>query len=316
MKFSLALPLFFSLILCNIAAAADYKWNETQGKSLALKDGDKVIWQFNYAAEESKPYFHPVALADGPVLTADAPPDHPWHKSLWFSWKLINGVNYWEYDSRTGKPGGVTGVDSTEITKNDDGTVTIVQQITYKPSDGDPVMKETRTVKVSAPDENGEYHFDWTCKFTPLVDVVLDRTPLPGEPGGQTYGGYAGLSIRLTQSLEEAEIASTEGPVEFAKDQRHRSKADAFDYSGIVDDKPVGFAVCDHPDNVNSPSPWYTINTPGIGFYYINAAVLCYGKLERKADESFTLRYRVIAHHDRWNSQKLQTQYEQFVKQP
>jgi HEAT repeat protein len=53
-----------------------YKWKQADGV-LALENHGRVVWQLNYAANLSKPYFHPVALTDGTVLTAPSPADHP-----------------------------------------------------------------------------------------------------------------------------------------------------------------------------------------------------------------------------------------------
>ncbi|MBA7592916.1 Vitamin B12 transporter BtuB [subsurface metagenome] len=55
------------------------------------------IWKFNFDKTEGKPYFHPLALEDGTPLTWLRPEDHPWHRGFWFSWKYINGLNYWVY---------------------------------------------------------------------------------------------------------------------------------------------------------------------------------------------------------------------------
>ena len=55
-----------------------------------------IIWQYNFNNRFGKPYFHPVRVKNS-TLTCVSPPDHPWHLGLWFSWKYINGVNYWEY---------------------------------------------------------------------------------------------------------------------------------------------------------------------------------------------------------------------------
>ena len=64
--------------------------------TLILKNGTDLIWQFNYNNRFGRPYFHPLCLNNS-ILTCASPPDHPWHLGLWFSWKFINGVNYWEY---------------------------------------------------------------------------------------------------------------------------------------------------------------------------------------------------------------------------
>ena len=49
----------------------------------------------------------PVALPGAPPLTWMAPPDHPWHYGMWFSWKYLNGKIYWEFDPKTGRAQGV-----------------------------------------------------------------------------------------------------------------------------------------------------------------------------------------------------------------
>ena len=66
--------------------------------------------QWNYAANLAKPYFHPLGLSNGTVLTGLGHPDHAWHHGFWFSWDVLNGVNYWEEDPATGKAQGLTEV--------------------------------------------------------------------------------------------------------------------------------------------------------------------------------------------------------------
>ncbi|MHC4198510.1 MAG: ThuA domain-containing protein [Planctomycetota bacterium] len=45
-----------------------YAWRRTD-TSLALEGQGGVVWQLNYKKEEGKPYFHPLGLTDGTVLT-------------------------------------------------------------------------------------------------------------------------------------------------------------------------------------------------------------------------------------------------------
>src|SRR5271157_3340151 len=51
-----------------------YSWKATDGSSALLNHG-RVVWQFNYGKDARKPYFHPVALIDGTVLTCPTPRD-------------------------------------------------------------------------------------------------------------------------------------------------------------------------------------------------------------------------------------------------
>jgi len=287
------------------------RWDDRPGKSVALKRGEQVVWRFNYAADQNKAYFHPVALPGGPVLTWDKPPDHVWHHGLWFSWKFINGVNYWEINRKTGKPAGRSQWANVKVATRPDHTARITMDMTWRDPGGKAVLTGKRTVDVSAPDENGQYHFDWTCSFTAgKADVVLDRTPLPGEKGGKGFGGYAGLSVRLARELANRKATTPAGPVEFKQD-RHRSKAPAMDFNGTIGGKPVGIGICDHPDNLNHPTPWYAIASKKMS--YFSPAVICYKPHTVRAGKTLTLRYRVIVHAGRWDVKRLKSECERFA---
>ena len=303
----------FFLMLAVVAQADDWTWEERVGKSLALKSADAVVWQFNFGPEQPKPHFHPVALPDGRVVTWDRPPDHVWHHGLWFSWKYIAGLNYWEPDRKTGKPQGSTEWANVTTTTRQNHTARIEMDLTYRPPDGQTVMTEKRIVEISAPDKQGQYHLDWTCTFTAGdKDVVLDRTPLVGEPGGVAWGGYAGLSIRLAKDLSDRGATTPDGPIEFSDQSTYRGKSTAMDYHGLIDGQPVGVAVCDHPDNLNHPTPWYAIR--GQPMSYFSPAVICYGPHTLEAKQSLTLRYRVLVHPDRWDAERLKQECQRFIR--
>lgn len=299
-----------SLSADSVSAEPAWQWKAEDGKSLTLSQGDRVLWQFCYDAEQAKPYFHPVALPDGRVLTWNSPPDHPWHHALWFSWKFINGVNYWEPDT-SGKPPGRTRWQDVEIGTEEDGSARIAMKLTYGPTDETVLLTERRVVEVSPPAVDGTYAFGWTCQFTAGEEkVVLDRTPLPNEPEGKLYGGYAGLSVRFAKDLTEREAVTLEGPVEFT-DSRFRGKSSTMDYNGLIDGRACGIAILDSPRNLNSPSPWYAIRSKPMS--YFSPAVICYSPHAMEPGESFTLRYRVIVHNGRWNAQRLAAEMERFL---
>ena len=180
-----------------VSAEPELAWKETP-HSLALVRGEQVVWQFNYKKEDGKPYFHPVTIAGGDPVTDLRPADHFWHKAIWFSWKTINGVLYWEEDPKTGKSPGETEVVDVQATPRDDHSARFELALSYHPPGQPAVLVERRIVEVSAPTADGAYHIDWQSTFTAgEADVVLDRTPIAGEPNGVSWGGYAGLSLRL-----------------------------------------------------------------------------------------------------------------------
>jgi len=289
-------------------------WQEKPGQSVALVGPRGVLWRFHYDAAQHLPYFHPVATVDGRSLTQNSPADHPWHHALWFAWKFVNGVNYWETNRKTGQSEGRTAWTGARVTTRPDRTAHIEMDLAYHPAGaaGEPVMTEKRIMEISAPDATGVYHIDWTATFTAgKADVKLDRTPLPGEPGGKPYGGYAGLSVRFAAAMTDRAATSTDGPVTL-QGTRYRGKHTAMDYSGVVGGKPAGITILDHPANLNAPSPWYIIIAKPMS--YFSPAVLCYGPHTLKAGESLTLRYRVLVHPGRWNADRLKQEVARFAR--
>jgi len=308
------LALLGTLVACvagisSVNAAQEHRWLQTDS-TLALQHEEQTLWQFNYGPEHPKPCFHPVALPGSQDLTWFRPDDHPWHRALWFSWKYINGVNYWEEDRATGASAGSTETVKTTVDPRADHGARIVQQFRYRPGDGDPVLKEDRVIEVSPPTDDGTIVMDWAMEFSALTNVVLDRTPLPDEPGGQVFGGYAGLSVRLPRELAEVAVVTTEGSVTF-KNDRFRGKSPALDYQGILGGRALGITIVDHPKNLNAPSPWYAINGPVM--HYFSPAVICYGPHTMEPGDSFTLRYRVIVHPERWDGERLSREARRFA---
>ncbi len=292
-------------------AAMNWRWEKKDNVSIALFGPAGLQWRFQYDPALDVPYFHPLNTLGGRTLTQDRPADHLWHHGLWFSWKFINGVNYWEIDGKTGRPAGRTSWRNVSVAAREDGTASIGMELDYRPSGEEtPVLTEKRMIEVTAPDAEGTYAVDWTGRFATLGDVVLDRTPLPGEPDGRVYGGYAGLSVRLAGNLESRELMTSDGPVLELKDDRYRGRHVAAGYSGLIDGQPAGIAVCDHPANPRTPTPWYMIRSADMSFF--TPALLCYGQLTLRAGENLVLRYRVLIHSSRWDADRLRREAERF----
>ena len=292
-----------------------WRWERKDGESVALDGPGGPLWKFLYGAGLDVPYFHPLRTIHGQVLTWDRPPDHLWHHGLWFSWKFINTVNYWELDAKTGRPAGKTSWSNVRISTGKDLKARIDMDLAYRPvGEGVPVLTERRTIEVAPPDGEGVYAIDWTCAFKAAAEVVLDRTPLPGEPGGQVWGGYSGLSLRLAEGLTDREPMTSDGPVASWFEDRYRGRHAAMDYSGLVEGMPAGIAILDHPGNPRSPSPWYAIRSAEMSFF--TPALLCYGPLVLHPGETLVLRYRILVHPGRWDAERLKKEAARFSGRP
>ena len=283
---------------------ATLAWRQTDG-ALSLMDQERTVWTFNYGQQHTKPFFHPLSLPGIKALTWKSPPDHPWHYGMWFSWKYINGVNYWEENRKTKKPAGITSWSKPTIETHDDATCRITMTVQYHLPGKPPVLTEQRVIETSAPAADGSYRIDWNQTFTAVTNVVLNRTPLPGEKGGKRWGGYAGLSVRLANAITDRNVSTSGDPAAWTGNEL-RTKATAMDYHGMFGGKRAGIAILDHPTSLNAPSPWYAIRSNVMSFF--SPAVICYGPHTMKPGETFTLRYRIIIHPGYWNADRLATE--------
>ena len=281
-------------------------WRQTDS-TLTLLNHGKVVWQLNFDKKEGKPYFHPVGLIDGTELTWLRPADHRWHRALWFSWKFINGLNYWEEDPAAGLSPGRTEVVEVKVVPHDDRSAHIVMTLNYHPPGKSTVLTEMRVITVSAPDVNGRYRIDWYSMFTAgEKDVLLGRTPIPGEQGGKGWGGYAGLSVRMAKTTRSFQFVDSQG----RKDKEaHGKKARWVDFSGeLTDGKEAGITILDHPDNLRHPSPWYVEK----GMPYFSPAVLFNKPYTLPAGKSLTLRYRILIHPGRVDKEAMEKECKAF----
>lgn len=298
MRYLLGIAIILTATVCR--AETPLSWASDEG-SLSLLHGQDIVWRFNFGSQLSKPYFHPLKLPGGKSLTWESPPDHPWHYGLWFSWKYINGVNYWEENHQTHLSDGLTTWGDVTVKQNPDFSARFELDLKYHLADQPPVLSEHRVIDVSVPDSDGQYTIDWASTFTAQAEqVTLDRTPLPNEPGGQPSGGYAGLSVRLAKAASQFKVTASEQAVneQSSKDQpeRMRFRAHAADYSGSLDGKEGGITIIDDPQNANAPTPWYVIRNTKAPMTFFSPTVIQLAPMTLAPGDSFRLHYQIKVH--------------------
>lgn len=292
----------------------NFSWEQSD-TSIALKKGSDIVWKFNFNNRFGKPYFHPLCVNKS-VLTCTHPPDHPWHLGYWFSWKFINGVNYWEYlddfkSEETGyKSAGITKITKIEISRNPDYSADIHLALKYSPADSAPVLDENRDIHISAPSADGSYYIDHENNFYPVGgEVILDRTPIEKEPGGRTWGGYAGLSIRFSQDFSSPNV--------IAPDTTAHYKKNPWVYMGFctLSGDTAGMCIFQDMKYTTSTTSWYIISTPSIPFFYYSPAVLYDGKMVLKKGERLHLKYRSWLIEGTPEHSALEAKYKEFEKE-
>ena len=290
-----------------MAQSPAFSWQQTT-TSLALRNGSTVVWQLMFDAKQPKTYFHPLATVEGEVLTAFEPADHPWHRGLWWSWKFINGVNYWEENPQTHQSDGINELTAATVKPGTDFSATAELRFSYHPPGAAPVMTEVRTLAVSRPDEAGRYWIDWTSEFTAgAAPVKLDRTP-PARQGGAPWGGYAGLSLRFPPDRKGWTYRTSEGKTNASS--ANGQSARWVDLSG----PGAGISVFDHPGNPRHPSPWYVADTSPL--IYFSPALLFNDPLELAAGRSLKLRYRILVHSRPVITEQIEAAWRSFAERP
>ena len=300
------------LVAAGGASAADspLSWKQTD-RCLALVRGEQIVWQHTYDKAEGKPYFHPVTVAGSESLTDLRPADHLWHLACWFSWKLIDGVNYWENDKATGKPKGETEILEVKVTPREDHSARFDMKLVYHPPGQPPVLTEERQLEVSAPDAAGAWSIDWAARFTAAgAEVKLDRTPVTGLEKGSPQGGYAGLSFRINPALKSWKYAGSNGDAPMVNG-RGSATAKWMSFGGTLPGgKPAAIVVMEHPSSFRHPTAWYLIQT----MPYFSPAVLFPNPHTLPAGQSFALKYRVLFQPAAVDPAAVERQWQEFAR--
>ena len=169
------------------------------------------------------------------------------------------------------------------------------------------MLTEKRVLEVTAPSKAGAYHVDWLSTFTAGdADVLLDRTPIAGEPHGVAWGGYAGLSIRLAPALRQWQFMDSDGPV-----KKTSTQARWIAFGGpMKNGQSAAIIVLDHPQSFRHPTPWYLIQ----GMPYFSPAVLYRSPYKLPARQSLTLKYRLLFQPGAVDCKAVDRQWQRFAE--
>jgi len=304
-----------TLVLAQLPAFGEWRRDD---KSLAWVNGTNVFWCFSFDPARGKPFFHPLAPGGNTPLTNFRPADHPWHYALWFSWKYITHedgqkVNYWEENS-AGNAQGKTRWEPPDIETQTNGRAVIRMKLKYVNPSGATDLTELRELQVAAPDREGGFSIDWLARFTAGdQDLVLDRTPMPGEPGGAVNGGYAGLSARMAPLPIEMSVVTTAGPVKEFVTNRARPKAAALACNFSEGSRELGaLAFFSDPANTGGDAPWYIIDSRQMPF--VCQAILAPKPRSVRAHSEFSLRYRIEVSPKGWTQSALEAGQKEWVR--
>ncbi|WP_276353298.1 PmoA family protein [Cohnella caldifontis] len=266
-------------------------YDKKQAMWQARLNGVTVLEYIHGAAGDPNPSFREVRTPGGTKITTYRPWDHFWHTGLFFSWKYINGRNFWESMYH-----GQRNVAVTDFLKPlEGGRIGFRTGISYVAEDGVNLLKEKREVSVTEAEEG--YLLRWQAEFTAQeLDLILDRTPCTEK---EPWGGYAGLSCRLERNFLGPDITTDLGT---------RLAEEAFgrpfrwcDYTGKLDGyteaRHAGICLMDHPENPRFPTSFLTYDYKDLQF--LSAAFLFHEPYSLRSGESLSLRYALYVHDNK-----------------
>ncbi len=273
------------------------------GQSVSLFDEARGVrlWSYVYRGKP-KPFFHPVCTPSGICLTNFEPTDHVWHRGLWFTFKFINGENFWEEKEPYGTQ---KTIGMPTLAPGENGGVNLFTRLEWvRPGEAGVVFQEQRQIGFVPIDER-MYAIDFFTVLTASADLVLDRTVFT------TWGGYGGLIFRGTRNWQETRILLSNGT---STDRPIGVPALWGDVSGRLDGGfklTGGYAMFDHPENARHPTPWYGGTAQS---NYLNAAMLFHEPLNVGKGEQLALRYRVVVHDGMLEAGEIQGLWENWAR--
>jgi hypothetical protein len=289
------IPLLAALALAAAPAlSADptvVKLKQEEGR-IAVTVGDKPFTVYHFGDNEGRPfvrpYFYPVAAADGVEVTSDqvvSGGDHPHHRSLWVSHGDVSGADHWSFAQKPEPK-----QRHVKFSKLDADS--FVQELEWETKGGEGVLlRETRTVRFFAFDD-GQRGIDFTLALTPTGAhrVIFGDTK------------EAGLcAVRVKKSIsDKPTLTNSRG--QSGEKQVWGKPAEWCDLSGQIDGKPYGVAVIDHPKNPRHPSTWHAreygllaANIFGLHDFDKNVKKGT-GDFAIEPGKTATFRYRVVIH--------------------
>lgn len=227
------------------SALASFRQEKTD-TSLKLFDGDTLITE--YRTDHHLPYLYPLVGPTGVGLTRNFPmkknvegeqPDHPHHRSFWFTHGDVNGHDFWH--SKDHKSNIVH--KSFGESKNGSFTVKLEWQ-----QDMEVLLEETRTYQFSKPEHQSL-----------IVEVHSTMTAAKEVKFGDTKEGSFALRVSPTLRHEgkvaKGHIANSEGQTD---KQAWGKRARWVSYYGPDSSgKDVTLTMMDHPSNQNHPTHWH-----------------------------------------------------------
>ncbi len=229
-------------------------------------------------------YIHPLYNLEGDTLTEDFPPDHPYHRGIYWAWHQIYIGKRRIGDSWVTK-NVYTSVREVKTTIDEKKAVLAINALWESPSfrNGRPFLQENTTICVRRSDGRRRI-IDFELRLQALVDSVS----IGGAENEKGYGGFC-ARIRMPDNLE---FTAQNGRVTPQRLQIAAGPWLDFSASFVKNKEISGLTLFCHPSNPKYPQPWILRQKKSM------QNIVFPGKDPIKIDltQPTILRYRLIIH--------------------
>jgi len=247
-------------------------------------------------------YIHPLFNLNGDVMTEEFPPDHPYHRGVFWAWHQLYIDNIrlgdgWTNDSIT-----------QEVVKAEYERTPVMAQfkldvlwrsLVY--GGGKPFMDEKTTITVHKRDSSFR-KIDFDIRLSARVPGLQ----IGGSSDQKGYGGFS-VRVRLDDSLI---FTSYEGLV---KPQDLQIKAGPWmDISGRFDITPVisGITILSHPSMPDYPEPWILRQKGSMQ----NVVFPGQERIDVHVNKPVVLHYRLLIHNGSASSLNIPGLQEEYAR--
>lgn len=266
-----------------------------------------------------KPYCYPLRGPGGLVMTRHWPMkevpgedrDHPHHRGFWYAHGSVNGVDFWTEGNHRGR---IVHDGFLQI-QSGPRTGLLRSRNRWVAPNGQTVCSDERTLRFYATSDASRV-FDFEITLRAGSDPVTF---------GDTKEGT--LAVRLAESMRVRPNKTHAGrpPGRILTSQGHRDtaawgkRAAWCDYSGLVEDRLVGLAIFDHPDNPRHPTWWHVRDyglcaaNPFGRHDFESLADAGAGNLVLPAGGTVTFRYRLYLHEGDAAQARVADQYAAWI---
>ncbi|MFQ6096210.1 MAG: PmoA family protein, partial [Armatimonadota bacterium] len=282
--------------------------------SVEIRIGGQPLGTYRCGQDQPRPYVWPLIGPTGKPITRAYPmekdvpgetTDHVHHRSFWFAFGAVNGVDFWGEAKHCGR------IVHRRFEALESGPVMgrIRTSNDWIGPDGEKIIEDVRELRVYNTTDPRVMDFE--------ITVIASEGPVVL---GDTKEGMMAFRVASSMDVKRGgRIENSRGGVN--EPQTWGKRAEWCDYSGSVEGETVGIAILDHPDNFRHPTYWMVRNyglfaANPFGVRIFTGDQTRDGSHTIPAGERLTFKYRIYLHRGNAGDAKIADRWDNYVNPP